>query len=176
MWLRLGGSVVLAVAALVMAAWPVLAGGFAVTTLDPLPSSLHANETYTLGYTIRQHGITPLPGVETRIVVEMPSTGETVAFAGKADGAIGHYAAEVRFPAAGAWRWHVEQGPFAPQQLGSITVLAPAGGVPDLANAQLAPVTGILLGLTAALVLIAFAWRLALTIRNASRPPHQRYG
>ena len=47
-----------------------------------------------------------------------PRPGVTVAFA------------RVTFPAAGEFQWQVTQGPFAPQSLGVVTVLAGAAGQP----------------------------------------------
>jgi hypothetical protein len=103
-----------------------LAGGWAVTTLDSLPDEVRAGHTYSLGYTILQHGLTPFQTSESAIVITSRD-GQKQSFAGKAQGAVGHYVAEVRFPAAGEWSWEVRPGPFEPQRLAPVTVLA-AGG------------------------------------------------
>ena len=170
MWVRIGASLVLALVGVVLLALPVLAGGFAITTFDQLPSSMHAHEAYQLGYTIRQHGITPVPGLATRIVAQLPSSAETAAFPGRPEGEPGHYVAEVRFPSAGAWQWQVEQGPFAPQQLGSVSVLAAAGAAPAVPRAtstvvELA-VARVLLPLASAVAAAVFAWRLMILVRS----------
>ena len=98
MGLRVGVTIVLSLLGLIVLSSPALAGGFAVTTFDQLPAALRADETYRLGYTIRKHGLTPLPAIATRIVVQRPATGEAIAFVGTPDGEPGHYVAEVRFP------------------------------------------------------------------------------
>jgi hypothetical protein len=71
--------------------------------------------------------------------------------------------AEVRLPSHGVWQWRVEQGPFAPQQLGSVMVLGAqdsGSGVPlQLAGRGLLPVAAILAG-------ALFAWRLAVLLRS----------
>lgn len=101
-----------------------LAGGFAVTTLDPLPPALQAGETYRIGYVMRQHGVAPFSHGHPRIQISGPH-GEQLGFAGVEEGALGRYASDVTFPSEGEWTWSVDQNPFPlPQQFGTITVLA----------------------------------------------------
>ena len=114
-----------ALSLLFWAAAPTLAGGWAVTTLDAVPADLGAGQTYPIGYTIRQHGQRPFPGAETGIRIAAED-GRTQAFRARPEGEPGHYVAEVRFPAAGVWRWEVDQGPFAPQPLGTVRVSSAA--------------------------------------------------
>ena len=146
---------------------PVLAGGWAVTTLDALPEDgFRTGETYRVGYMIRQHGQTPYPGARTEIIIRS-SAGEASRFPGVAEGTVGHYVAEVTFPAAGDWSWEVTQGPFEPQKLGSLRVQAPAvtpvaDQTPDLTLLRLALVAGTLS------LLSLFAWRLARSARRSS--------
>ena len=115
-------------------ATPAFAGGWAVTTLDQLPPQIVAGQTYDIGYTIRQHGVTPInietafgTGGSTEIQILAPDGHQTLSFKGVQTGPTGHYVAKVRFPAEGKWSWAVTQGPFAPQQLGTVDVLAAAG-------------------------------------------------
>ncbi len=96
---------------------PVLAGGWAVTTFDDMPGQFVAGQEFKLGYTIRQHGVTPA----------VATSGRTLSFPGASQGDIGHYVASVYFPAGGTYTWQVTQMPFAPQDLGTLTVLAAAG-------------------------------------------------
>jgi hypothetical protein len=111
------------------------AGGWAVTTLDELPAVLDAGETYAVGYTIRQHGVTPLVTSQSAIEIRNPGTGRMLRFVGRPEGAQGHYVAQVRFPDAGAWEWTADQSPFQRQALGDITIVlatpatAPAAAV-----------------------------------------------
>lgn len=111
---------------------PALAGGWAVSTLDTLPPEIHAGQTYTIGWTIRQHGQTPIDvesmGGSTEIQATTPDGTKTLSFRGRRDsGPTGHYVASVLFPTDGTWTWQVTQGPFAPQPLGTLIVLAAAG-------------------------------------------------
>jgi hypothetical protein len=119
----------------------VLAGGWAVSTLDAAPASFRAGESQTIGFTIRQHGVEPVRaeqfGGEVSVRARPVEAGQPIVFPARADGPIGHYVAEVRFPSAGGWVWEIVQGPFAPQPLGSLTVQpAPApSAVPTVASA-----------------------------------------
>jgi hypothetical protein len=125
-------TLVLATLALALAALPTpsLAGGWAVTTFDDMPGQFVSGKEYALGYTIRQHGATPVNVGKTEILAVAVS-GRTLSFPGASDGAVGHYVATVFFPAGGTYTWQVTQGDFAPQDLGKITILAAAGTTSD---------------------------------------------
>jgi hypothetical protein len=114
---------------------PVFAGGWAVTTFDGLPDQFVSGKEYVLGYTIRQHGQTPI-NVDKTEILALASSGRTLSFLGKSEGAVGHYVATVFFPAGGTYTWQVTQGDFAPQDLGRITILAAAGTSTDKAAAD----------------------------------------
>ena len=43
-------------------ALPAQAGGWAVPVLDPLPATVEADRTYTVGYWVLQHGTHPYEG------------------------------------------------------------------------------------------------------------------
>jgi hypothetical protein len=157
---------------------PALAGGWAVTTFDDLPGEFVAGQNYDLGYTIRQHGKTPI-NVDRTEIVAYGKSGKTLSFAGRADGPVGHYTATVYFPAEGAYTWQVTQGPFEPQALGTLTVHATpsagAAGAKPLANPHPAPATGgadpvrAALPFAAAAAAILFVWRLVTILRSARR-------
>ena len=122
----------LAVFALALAALatPALAGGWAVTTFDDMPGQIVSGKEYALGYTIRQHGATPI-NVDKTEIVAVAVSGRTLSFPGKSDGAVGHYVATVFFPAGGTYTWQVTQGDFAAQDLGKLSVIAAAGTASD---------------------------------------------
>jgi hypothetical protein len=108
---------------------PAMAGGWAVTTLDQLPPDMRAAQTYAIGYTIRQHGVTPVNisdfGGTTEIYVTSPDGAKSIKYPGKPEGPVGHYVAQVIFPYEGSWTWRVTQGPFQAQELGAIKIAAP---------------------------------------------------
>jgi hypothetical protein len=113
-----------------MLATTAIAGGWAVTTFDDLPGQFVSGKEYLLGYTIRQHGETPV-NVDKTEILAVASSGRSLSFPGKSQGSIGHYVASVYFPAGGTYTWQVTQGPFAPQDLGSLTVLGTAASTAD---------------------------------------------
>lgn len=88
------------------------AGGWAVVTLDALPTNLVVNEPVKIGMMIRQHGKTPWVYDNVR-VRGFHSTGETFETRAKMD-ARGHYTATLNFPRAGKWQWAVASG-LAPE-------------------------------------------------------------
>ena len=122
---------------------PAAAGGWAVTTLDAVPGRFEAGTAYDIGYTIRQHGVTPVDLESTGIRITSAASGKQITFDGRRDGAVGHYVARVSFPAAGGWKWEALQDWFGPHPLGELEVAAAgAGSAPD-ARAAAAPVADV---------------------------------
>ena len=79
----------LSVTLLVVVAPAAWAGGWAVSTLDPMSAPVAGVPT-DIGFTIRQHGVTPVDVNDVTIVVTAPS-GETAVFPANGDGVEGHY-------------------------------------------------------------------------------------
>jgi hypothetical protein len=94
------------------------AGGWAVSTLDELPAPA-PGETVTVGFTIRQHGVTPVNLDDVGVEVVGPS-GDVEFFAATQEGAVGHYVADVVFGESGVHTWAIRQGWFADHELGTI--------------------------------------------------------
>jgi hypothetical protein len=155
---------------LILAAPAAIAGGWAITSMDELPGEFRAGENYQLGYTILQHGKTPVEGAETEITARNPATGETLRFVGRADGKPGHYVAEVTFPEGGVWTWSVTQGDFSVHQLGELSVAsAPAAAVATATTSL--PIWGLVLAAATAIALGVFATQLVAVIRRRSAKP-----
>lgn len=148
---------------------PAAAGGWAVTTLDAVPDRFEAGRAYDIGYTIRQHGVTPVDLASTGIRITSADSGKQLTFDGRKDGAVGHYVARVSFPAAGGWTWEALQDWFAPYPLGKLEVALPGATVASeprpataVAGAPAAPaapanallIAGLILALSGAAVLV----------------------
>lgn len=120
---------ILTAALVVLASAPASAGGWAVSTLDQAPTQLVAGQDTAVGFTIRQHGQTPVNPDSGTIGIRMveQGSGRLVEFPATQQGPTGHFVATVRVPAAGTWSWQVLQGWFAPQDLGTIGVVTTAG-------------------------------------------------
>jgi hypothetical protein len=106
---------------------PAAAGGWAVVSLDPLAAAPTPGRPTAIGFTIRQHGQTPVADDSAAIVVTDPS-GSTTRFPAHPDGPTGHHVAVVTLPMAGTYHWAVEHF-LGSQDLGTLTVgTAPATG------------------------------------------------
>lgn len=116
-----------------------LAGGWSVVTLDRMPDNVQAGAPFTIGFVVRQHGKTPMAdlsptitlvkqsGAQTqdRVQAAAPATGDNgrVTVTARPDGDVGHYAATITLPSAGAWTWTIDAfGPVA--EMSPLTVSA----------------------------------------------------
>lgn len=100
------------------------AGGWAVTTLDEVPVAT-SGETVAVGFTIRQHGATPVD-LDEGVAIEIAGADGTTQVFPAINDRTGHYVASVVFPTAGEYSWAVQQGWFGEQDLGSLTIGGPA--------------------------------------------------
>ena len=100
-----------------------------MSSLDAAPHPV-AGKELDVGFTIRQHGVTPVnPDGQVGINVRTASGSEQF-FPATAEGRRGHYVARVRIATPGASIWMVRQGWFPFQDLGRIDVArGPAGAV-----------------------------------------------
>jgi hypothetical protein len=112
----------------------------AISKLDPLPpGGLHAGQAIPVGFTILMDGVEPYKADVAEIVVRN-GTGKVLSYPATAQGAPGHYVANVYFPAAGTYTWQVTQGTFfAPYDLGTIAVLGPVATTDNQATPTSAP-------------------------------------
>lgn len=86
---------------------PVFAGGWAVITLDEVPTGVVAGEPLTVGFTVLQHGQTPMTGLAPTISAALYQEAKLVADA-EPDGEPGHYTATLTFPTDGNWEWSIQ--------------------------------------------------------------------
>jgi hypothetical protein len=90
-----------------LAVIPAFAGGWAVITLDELPGEVVAGEPLTIGFTVLQHGQTPLAGLTPIITANLHKDTEFTVIA-EEEGKPGHYTATLTFPKDGEWSWSVQ--------------------------------------------------------------------
>ena len=96
-----------------------LAGGWAVVTLDAPPGEIRAGEPWTVGFTVLQHGQTPVHGfadgtpVEPLLVARNLDAGRRVEVMATPTEQVGHFIAEVTFPVEGEWTWTILPNPLA---------------------------------------------------------------
>jgi hypothetical protein len=102
---------------------PAFAGGWAVITLDELPGNVVAGEPLNVGFTVLQHGITPMAGLDPTVTATLFKDEQFVVYA-EPDGKPGHYTATLTFPKEGDWSWSIQA--FTMDQLmPTLSVAAP---------------------------------------------------
>jgi hypothetical protein len=122
-WSVVSMFVVIVGAGVVLAPSSASAGGWAVSTVDPMKAPV-AGTAIAVGFTIRQHGVRPT-NPEGRVGIGIESSaGVERFFPAVPRGPKGHYVARVRFAEPGAYRWSISQGWFRAQDLGRIDVPA----------------------------------------------------
>lgn len=121
-------GVVLVTVGVGLSAATATAGGWAMSSLDAAPHPI-AGQAIDVGFTIRQHGVTPVnPGIGNVGIDVRTAAGSEQFFPATANGPRGHYVARVRIATPGASTWTVRQGWFGPQDLGRIDVARGAAG------------------------------------------------
>jgi hypothetical protein len=108
-------------------------GGWATVGFEPLPDGMSAGGTWTPTIYIKQHGMTPLTGLQPVVKISDDS-GAAKAFDATETAEAGVYEADVVFPSAGTRRLTIYSG-FGDSQVtyGPFVVGAPAGGgLPEL--------------------------------------------
>lgn len=148
---RLSLASFIASAALLLSAGAALAGGWATVIPDPGASEPVAGETTTIGFTVLQHGKTPV-GQGNVIVNAIGPDGQVLAYRARAEGKAGHWVVEMTLPTSGSWEWSVTM----PEQLEVQTSLDPlqvtaASTVPAAGG----PILPIALAVSAGLLLAA---------------------
>lgn len=146
-------------------ALPVFAGGWAVITLDELPTNIVAGEPITVGFTVLQHGQTPMNDLAPTITANL-NKDEWFEVAAIRSGKPGHYTATLTFPKEGEWRWSI-QAFTMDQPMPMLSVAAPVGKTMDQPAVKSEPETASILPLLIArisalgvgLVALVFALR-----------------
>lgn len=119
----IAGAALAAGLALGLGAPTAHAGGWAVTTVDELPPVV-VGEPVEIGFTIRQHGVTPV-ALDEGVALEVTAPdGAVEVFPASPEGPVGHYVATIVVTTAAEHTWSVHQGWFAEQDLGPLVVAA----------------------------------------------------
>ncbi|MET9630173.1 hypothetical protein ABZX92_22165 [Lentzea sp. NPDC006480] len=103
-----------------MSAPSAVAGGWAVTYLDPAPS-IQPSVTHTVGYWVLQHGTHPFSGDLGKTGLRFAAGADSREFVGVALGQPAHYAVTFVLP-AGTYEVFGVQGMFQDHPLGTLTV------------------------------------------------------
>src|SRR3990170_408583 len=109
-------------------AFPAFAGGWAVVTLDSLPRGVTPGAAFTIGFTVRQHGVTLLSNLDPapQVTAKNVETSAVVRSTADADGGMGHYSARLTLPTTGEWTWGIQAFGSQVQPMPSIVVSSSA--------------------------------------------------
>ena len=140
------------------------AGGWAAVGFEPLPDGTAAGTTWSPTIFVKQHGVTPLGGLQPIVTIEDAGSGEIRTFTARSGSETGEYRADVVFPSAGEWRIEIDSGfgdsrvTYGPVAIGSVSSDTGSSPVPVVGAAAL-------LGMLAvgAAVLLTFRRRAKLT-------------
>lgn len=126
--ITLGFAVLLSV----VFAIPAFAGGWAIITLDELPTRVVAGEPLIVGFSVLQHGQTPMTDLTPTVTATL-SKEEHFTVNAEPDGKPGHYTVKLTFPKEGDWTWSVQA--FTMDQLmPTLSVSAPTVELADQTN------------------------------------------
>ena len=96
-------------ALLLLATGTAVAGGGGWSTVHPDPRlEPRVGEETLIGFTVLQHGRTPLGGLQPRVKLAHAASGARAEVLAHEAGPRGHYLARVVFPREGEWAWSVE--------------------------------------------------------------------
>lgn len=138
-------SFTVALALLLITTITATAGGWAVITLDELPGQIVAGQSFTIGFTVRQHGRTLRDDLAPILRFNRSDAKDSLDFTAKREGDSGHYVASVALPNDGQWNWKVdiEQFGMITQDMSPLTVVAApiqsAAPLPSAAAIESAP-------------------------------------
>jgi len=108
-------------------------GGWAAITVEDLPDHVTAGRPLTLEFTVRQHGVSPLTGLEPR--VEARGRGTPVRTVAAPAGAAGRYRATLTLPEPGDWTVTIHSG-FGNSKVTLLPIAAVAPGTAPAALAE----------------------------------------
>ena len=111
-----------ALAAALIAPATSLAGGWATVDLSSLPDGAQPGEAWVVDLTVLQHGVTPLEGVQPKVLIREAEGGTDREFVAKPTGRAGIYRASVVFPSASRWTYAVDDDFSQVHQLGSVRI------------------------------------------------------
>jgi hypothetical protein len=167
---RIPTAALAALAATLILAGTALAGGWANAIMDdPPPDPPSAGEPITIGFTLLQHGVTPVDDPAPVITVRNAATGEELSVTATQEGASGHWVATITFPSDGVWRYEVTHdlivgmNGFNPVTVGTVAPAAPASTATSAATTQ-------------ALTSLAVALLLTLAVGAAFVISRRRFG
>ena len=86
----------------------VQAGGWAVITVDALPTEVVAERPFTIEFTVLQHGSHLVGGLSPQITAVHSESKQRHTFSATETETEGDYSTQLTLPLAGQWQWHID--------------------------------------------------------------------
>ena len=83
------------------------AGGWATVTVSELPAVVVAERPFTIEFSVRQHGQTLLPDLDTAVTAVQETSSTRVNVQAKESSEEGFYTATLTLPQSGEWEFQV---------------------------------------------------------------------
>ena len=145
-----------------------VAGGWAQVTARTAPVDPPAGEPTAIGFSVSQHGVTPVSWPDLTVIATNETTGDTFRTKAEAKGPAGSYEATLTFPGAGEWTLTFDSNDLIMEgwtrlQVQPSSVAAPAApggaGAQNPTTAPAAPATDVML-----VVLVLFVLAVGLGV------------
>ena len=78
-----------------------------MVTLDENPGTVLKDRQWEVGFTVLQHGRTPVGGLRPTVTLIHRESREIVEFEASEEGALGHYTVSLSLPDSGTWDWSI---------------------------------------------------------------------
>lgn len=157
-----------------------IAGGWASIELDELPGGISAGEAFTVKFTVLQHGVSPMDGLEPVIHASLPGSKTSLDFQAENAKGEGRYQVTLNLPEAGEWIWSIKaftmNQPMPPIQVSTSSPIASnvtGNSYPSYSFAALTLWAGAVLLASAMVALLLWLrkrsrWALAITFATGA--------
>jgi hypothetical protein len=115
-------------AASLLLAAAIYAGGWAIVTVRDLPEHVVAGKPFQLSFMVRQHGLSPLDGLEPQVTAR--SGAHTARWSAVRTKRTGEYAATLVLPSAASWTIRIDTVEYNDSTLPELKAIAPGDPVP----------------------------------------------
>jgi hypothetical protein len=149
---------------------PAFAGGWAQAQLDAGTPPGEEGGTTEVGFTLLQHGVTPVDWGSVTVIAVNAASGETVTASARSDGG-DHWTASLAFPSTGEWTITIlhDQLEVSPKNLPLTAGVAAPGAGGAAAGTAAETSTGLVFALVGFVVLVIVAGGAALFLSMRRR-------
>jgi hypothetical protein len=129
-------------------------GGWATVGFEPLPDGTEAGATWKPTIFVKQHGVTPLDGLQPVVMIDKAGSDDSTRFFASAGSDAGEYKADVVFPSTGNWRVTIVSGFGDSQVTYGPVAIGPAGADGDSQRLPLVGLGAVAIALVGAILVL----------------------